>query len=98
MTTRLSHHRSDTRRIRRRKPFPVSPHVSPHNGREVRRSWRRPTFAEFLDQVEREFGSVPDLGNLPLTGMTRSERLGPGELRDLCAQLGLPPEDFGLDG
>jgi hypothetical protein len=67
-------------------------------GREVRRSWRRPTFGEFLDQIEREFGSTPDLGNLPLTGLTRCERLGPGELRDLCSQLGLPPEDFGLDG
>ena len=94
MATRLSHHPPGTRPKRRRNPSPISS----QNGREVRRSWRRPTFAEFLDRVEREFGSTPDLGNLPLTGLTRSERLGPGELRELCGQLGLPPEDFGLDG
>lgn len=94
MATRLSQHPPGTHRKRRRKP----PAGSLPTGRGVRKSWRRPTFAEFVDRVEREFGSTADLGNLPLTGLTRSERLGPGELRDLCGQLGLPPEDFGLDG
>lgn len=93
MATRLSQHRPDGRRTRRRK----APPATPPRGREVRGSWRRPTFAEFVDRVEREFGPTADLGNLPWTGLSMSERLGPGELRDLCAQLGLPPEDFGLD-
>lgn len=94
MATRLSQHRTGSRRKRRRRQ-PVAPSI---RDREVRASWRRPTLAEFVDRVEREFGSTADLGNLPLSGLTRSERLGPGELRDLCAQLGLPAEDFGLDG
>lgn len=58
--------------------------------------WDRPTFAEFLERVEHEFGSTADLSALLLLGLGRDERLAPTDIEALCGQLGVPPEDFGV--
>lgn len=58
--------------------------------------WRCPTFGEFLDRVEHEFGSTVDLNSLLLLGLGRDERLAPTDIEALCGQLGVPPEDFGV--
>ncbi len=58
--------------------------------------WSRPTFGEFLDRVEHEFGTTADLSGLLLLGLGRDERLGPTDIEALCGQLGVPAEDFGV--
>lgn len=60
------------------------------------RRWKRPTFGEFLEQVEHEFGSAADLNGLLLLGLDRDEPLAPTDIEALCGQLGVPPEDFGV--
>jgi hypothetical protein len=59
-------------------------------------SWRRPTFGEFLEQLEHEFGADVDTSSLLLTGLGPNERLAPSDIKALCAQLGVPAEDFGV--
>lgn len=61
------------------------------------RRWRRPTFGEFLDQLEHEFGASADLAALMMLGVGRDEKLGPTDIEALCGQIGVPPEDFGID-
>lgn len=58
-------------------------------------AWKPPTFAEFVRQIEHEFGDTVDLSSLPL-GRADRDRLTPSSVRSLCEQLGLPPEDFGV--
>ena len=60
------------------------------------RPWQRPTFGEFLDQLEHEFGGRLDTSVLLLAGVGRSERLAPSDIEALCLQIGLPAEDFGV--
>jgi hypothetical protein len=52
--------------------------------------------AEFVERVEREFGAASDLTRLLEDGMLGSDSLAPAEVRDLCNQLGVPSEDFGV--
>ena len=58
--------------------------------------WSSPTFGEFLERVEHEFGSAADLNGLLLLGLGREEHLAPTDIEVLCGQLGVPPEDFGV--
>ena len=58
-------------------------------------SWSRLTFGEFVRQVESQFGISADSRGLLLHGLTRDEPLTPLDIRLLCSELGLPPEDFG---
>ncbi len=58
--------------------------------------WSSPTFGEFLERVEHEFGSAADLNGLLLLGLGREEHLAPTDIEALCGQLGVPPEDFGV--
>lgn len=58
--------------------------------------WEAPTFAEFMRQIEHEFGDAVDLSSLHLTRADRDEPLTPGSVRSLCELLGVPPEDFGV--
>ncbi len=58
--------------------------------------WRRPTFGEFVDRVRHEFGPAADLTGLQMSGYGRSERLTPADIEELCGQLGVPAEDFGV--
>ncbi len=58
--------------------------------------WSCPTFGEFLDRVEHEFGAPADSSSLLLLGLGRDERLAPSDIEALCGQLGVPPEDFGV--
>ncbi|NHZ73140.1 MAG: hypothetical protein GWP16_01555 [Nitrospirae bacterium] len=60
------------------------------------RPWQRPTFGEFLAQLEHEFGGRLDTSVLLLAGMGRNERLEPSDIEALCSQIGLPAEDFGV--
>lgn len=60
------------------------------------RAWARPTFSEFVRQVEREFGDTVDLTSLYLTRGDGDEVLSPRSVRVLCDLLGVPPEDFGV--
>lgn len=60
------------------------------------RPWQRPTFAEFLAQLEHEFGGRLDTSVLLLAGVGRNERLTPADIEALCSQIGLPAEDFGV--
>ncbi len=59
--------------------------------------WQRPTLAEFADRVESQFGDVPDLAALSLVGVGRNERLAPDDIRQLCDQLGVPADLFGVE-
>ena len=59
-------------------------------------SWNRPTFGEFLERVEHEFGNAADLSGLLLLGLGRDEHLEPSDIEALCLQLGVPAEDFGV--
>ena len=59
--------------------------------------WDGPTVGEFVERVEREFGAAPDLTRLLGDGWLKSECLAPAEVRDLCNQLGVPAEDFGVE-
>lgn len=58
--------------------------------------WNRPTFGEFLERVEHEFGAAVDLAGLMLLGLGRDEQLEPTDIEALCGQLGVPAEDFGV--
>lgn len=60
------------------------------------RTWQRPTFEEFLAQLEHEFGGRLDTSVLLMAGVGRNERLTPGDIEALCSQIGLPAEDFGV--
>ena len=62
----------------------------------TRWNWEPPTFAEFVRQIEHEFGDSVDLSSLPLTRADGDEALTPGSVRSLCEVLGVPPEDFGV--
>lgn len=59
--------------------------------------WHGPTVAEFVERVEREFGAAPDLTRLLRDGMPAGDSLAPEDVRDLCHQLGVPAEDFGVE-
>ena len=59
--------------------------------------WNSPTFGEFVDKVEHEFGKAADVAGLLLLGLERDEPLHPTDIETLCSQLGVPSEDFGLD-
>ena len=72
------------------------PHLFPEKRSEVLRSWQRPSFAEFVRQVEHEFGDTVDTSSLYLTHADRNEPLTPNSVRALCEQLGVPAEDFGV--
>ena len=61
-----------------------------------REDWNRPTFGEFMDRVEHEFGAAVDLAGLLLLGLGRDEPLEPSDIEVLCGQLGVPAEDFGV--
>ena len=60
------------------------------------RPWQRPTFGEFLAQLEHEFGGRLDTSVLLSAGVGRNERLAPSDIEALCSQIGLPAEDFGV--
>jgi hypothetical protein len=60
------------------------------------RPWQRPTFGEFLAQLEHEFGGRLDTSVLLLAGVGRNEQLTPSDIETLCSQIGLPAEDFGV--
>ena len=83
----------------RRSPAASIPRAVPYYGarqaRSVRR-WKRPTFGEFVERVRHEFGPAADLAGLEMTGFGSSDRLNPSDIEDLCGQLGVPPEDFGV--
>ena len=59
--------------------------------------WEGPTVGEFVERVEREFGAAPDLTRLLGEGLLDTESLAPAEVRELCDQLGVPAEDFGVE-
>jgi len=59
--------------------------------------WNSPTFGEFLERVEHEFGAAADLAGLALLGFGRDEHLAPTDVQALCGQLGVPAEDFGVE-
>lgn len=58
--------------------------------------WKSPTFGEFLERIEHEFGAAVDVAGLMLLGLGRDERLEPTDIEALCGQLGVPAEDFGV--
>lgn len=69
------------------------------NPRSVNRAssnWAAPTFDEFVQQLEHEFGDSVDLTSLHLIRADADEPLTPDSMRSLCALLGVPPEDFGV--
>ena len=58
--------------------------------------WSGPTFGEFLERVEHEFGASADTSGILLLGLRRDEQLEPTDIEALCSQLGVPAEDFGV--
>lgn len=72
------------------------PGLLPGNESEPFRRWRRPTFAQFVRQVEHEFGDSVDTSSLLLTHTDSDEPLPPSSIRALCEFLGVPAEDFGV--
>ena len=83
----------------RRLPAASTPRAIPsHRARPTRsvRRWRRPTFGEFVERVRHEFGPAADLAGLQMTGFGSSDRLNPSDIEELCGQLGVPAEDFGV--
>ncbi len=60
------------------------------------RRWKRPTFGEFVERVRHEFGPAADLAGIQMTGFGSSDRLNPSDIEELCGQLGVPAEDFGV--
>ena len=82
---------------RARTPSPA-PDVLPfiRANRPLLTDWEGPTFGEFLDRVQHQFGSAADLSTLLLMGLGRDERLAPSDIEALCMQLGIPAEDFGV--
>lgn len=83
----MRHSASPSVRSSRREPSSALPEVQ---------VWSRPTLREFVAQVEQEFGKGVDLSALFHTGLGRNERLSPADVKALCGQLGLPPDDFGV--
>lgn len=83
----------------RRSPIASTPRNAPiyrpRPTRSVRR-WKRPTFGEFVERVRHEFGPAADLTGLQWSGYGRNERLNPADIEELCGQLGVPAEDFGV--
>lgn len=61
------------------------------------RGWKRPTFGEFVERLEREFGISIGRNSLHFAGVTRGEKLEPSDIRTLCLQVGVPAEDFGIE-
>ena len=59
--------------------------------------WQGPTLKEFCDRVEHEFGASTEIMGLPVVAGGSDESLGPSDVRLLCDQLGIPPEDFGVE-
>lgn len=59
--------------------------------------WHGPTVGEFVERVEHEFGAASDLTRLLGNGMQSDDSLAPADVRDLCNQLGVPAEDFGVE-
>ena len=60
-------------------------------------SWTGPTVGEFSRRIEHQFGVGSDLVGPFLAGLSGSERMGAEDVRAVCEQLGLPPEDFGVE-
>lgn len=60
------------------------------------RPWTGPTVGEFSRHIEHQFGMSAETVSPFLAGLGREERLGAADVRAVCEQLGLPPEDFGL--
>ena len=60
------------------------------------RPWQRPTFGEFLAQLEHEFGGRLDTSVLLTETSIRAAALAPSDIEALCSQIGLPAEDFGV--
>lgn len=58
--------------------------------------WDRPTFAEFVERLEHQFGLGDEADGFLTAGIGRDEALSPEVIRLLCGQLGVPPEDFGV--
>ncbi len=58
--------------------------------------WQGPTLEEFVERVEHEFGASTDLIGILRDGVGRHDNLAPADIRELCALLGVPPEDFGV--
>lgn len=63
----------------------------------IESDWERPTFGEFVERLEHQFGLGADAEGLELAGLRRDEPLTPEEIRALCAELGVPPEDFDVE-
>lgn len=61
------------------------------------RGWKRPTFGEFVERLQREFGITIRRNGLHFAGVTRGEELEPSDIRTLCLQVGVPAEDFGIE-
>ena len=59
--------------------------------------WERPTLGEFVAQIEHRFGSTADPAVLLALGLGRSDTLAPADIRLLCSEIGVPPEDFGVE-
>lgn len=60
--------------------------------------WPRLTFGDFTSRIEREFGVSPSGSALLRSGFYLHDKLDPGDIRCLCAQVGVPAEDFGVEG
>ncbi len=59
-------------------------------------SWRRPSFEEFIDRLQGEFGPMSGMTTLLAVGLGPQDRLDPQDVRALCLLLGVPPLDFGV--
>lgn len=59
--------------------------------------WKHPTFGEFVERLEREFGITIRRNGLHSMGVRRTDRLAPSDIRALCSQVGVPAEDFGIE-
>ena len=87
MRTRHHHHAT---RTDRREHVPVQPSLT------LGTRWEGPTLDEFIERVEHEFGAASDLTGMLLAGAGPGTNLEPSDIRELCALLGVPPEDFGV--
>ncbi len=59
-------------------------------------TWRRPSFEEFIERLEGEFGPMSEMTTLLAVGLGPQDLLDPEDVRALCRLLGVPPEDFGV--
>ena len=83
----------------RKQTLPLTPTQSPCAGSlEATGSyrWKSPTLAEFIRQVEHQFGDTFGPTGLYWTGLAPDELLPPNTVRAFCEQFGVPPEDFGV--